>query len=49
VRRPVTTNREAVWFGLDATGGLIYLIGLYCMVALTLNAVDVPVPDDTPA
>jgi hypothetical protein len=45
----VTTNREAVWFGLDATGGLIYLIGLYCMVALTLNAVDVPVPDDTPA
>jgi 4-carboxymuconolactone decarboxylase len=32
-------------FGQEATAELIYLIGLYCMVSMTLNGFDVPVPD----
>jgi hypothetical protein len=26
---------------------LSYLVGLYCLVSVTLNAFDVPVPDNT--
>ena len=31
-------------FGLDGIAELIYLVGLYCMVSVTLNGFDVPVP-----
>jgi len=33
-------------FGQDGAAGLIYLVGLYCMVSVTLNGFDVPVPGD---
>ena len=33
-------------FGKDGTAEFIYLVGLYCMVSVTLNGFDVPVPDD---
>ena len=36
-------------FGLDATAELIYLVGLYCMVSVTLNGFDVPVPEEAPS
>ena len=32
-------------FGRDAAAELIYLVGLYCMVSVTLNGFDVPVPE----
>ncbi|KTC85705.1 MULTISPECIES: carboxymuconolactone decarboxylase family protein [Legionella] len=32
-------------FGEEGTTELIYLVGLYCMVCLTLNAFDIPVPE----
>lgn len=32
-------------FGEEGTAELIYLVGLYSMVALTLNGFDVPVPE----
>lgn len=32
-------------FGEDGTAELIYLIGLYCMVSITLNGFDVPIPE----
>ncbi len=31
-------------FGETATAELIYLVGLYCLVAVTLNGFDVPLP-----
>lgn len=34
-------------FGKDGTAELIYLIGLYCMVSITLNGFDVPIPQKT--
>lgn len=43
---PELTYRQAVAeFGDYATAELIYLVGLYCMVAVTLNGFDVPVPE----
>jgi 4-carboxymuconolactone decarboxylase len=43
---PELTYREAVkTFGADATAEFIYLVGLYCMVSVTLNGFDVPVPE----
>ncbi len=33
-------------FGEEATAELIYLVGLYCMVSVTLNGFNVPVPED---
>lgn len=43
---PQLTWRQAVdAFGEDATAELIYLVGLYCAVSVTLNGFDVPVPD----
>jgi 4-carboxymuconolactone decarboxylase len=32
-------------FGTDETAELIYLVGLYCLVSVTLNGFNVPVPD----
>lgn len=32
-------------FGEESTAELIYLIGLYCMVSITLNGFDVPIPE----
>jgi 4-carboxymuconolactone decarboxylase len=44
---PELTYRQAVaLFGENGTAELIYLIGLYCAVSVTLNGFDVPVPDD---
>jgi alkylhydroperoxidase family enzyme len=44
---PAVTYRLAVAaFGERATMELIYLVGLYCLVSVTLNGFDVPVPDE---
>lgn len=32
-------------FGQEGAAELIYLVGLYCMVSVTLNGFDVPVPE----
>lgn len=32
-------------FGEDGTAELIYLVGLYCLVSMTLNGFNVPVPE----
>lgn len=32
-------------FGQEGTAELIYLVGLYCMVSMTLNGFDVPIPE----
>lgn len=43
---PELTYRQAVeLFGEDGTAEFIYLVGLYCMVSVTLNGFDVPVPE----
>jgi hypothetical protein len=43
---PELTYRRAVEaFGQDGAMELIYLVGLYCLVSVTLNGFDVPVPD----
>jgi hypothetical protein len=43
---PELTYRRAVEaFGSSATAELIYLVGLYCLVSVTLNGFDVPVPE----
>jgi alkylhydroperoxidase family enzyme len=43
---PELTYRQAVErFGAVATAEFIYLVGLYCMVSVTLNGFDVPVPE----
>jgi 4-carboxymuconolactone decarboxylase len=44
---PELTYRQAVEaFGAHSTAELIYLVGLYCLVSITLNGFDVPVPED---
>jgi 4-carboxymuconolactone decarboxylase len=44
---PTLTYRQAVTaFGEDGTAEFIYLVGLYCMVSVTLNGFDVPVPEE---
>lgn len=43
--RPVW-DRAIRELGEEATHELIYLIGLYCLVSVTLNGFNVPVPDD---
>ncbi len=46
---PELAYRHAVAaFGEAATAELIYLVGLYCLVSVTLNGFDVPVPEETP-
>jgi alkylhydroperoxidase family enzyme len=43
---PELSYRQAVeCFGEAATAELIYLVGLYCLVSVTLNGFDVPVPE----
>jgi hypothetical protein len=43
---PELTYRAAVQeFGQEGAAELSYLVGLYCMVSVTLNSFDVPVPD----
>lgn len=45
---PELLYRNAIGrFGEQGTAELIYLIGLYCMVSITLNGFDVPIPDET--
>jgi hypothetical protein len=44
---PALTYQQAVaTFGEQGTAELIYLVGLYCMVSVTLNGFDVPVPEN---
>jgi len=43
---PLTYKQAIDLFGQDGTAEFIYLVGLYCMVSVTLNGFDVPVPDD---
>jgi hypothetical protein len=43
---PGLTYQSAVaTFGIHAAAELMQLVGLYCMVSVTLNAFDVPVPE----
>ncbi|GGC36646.1 hypothetical protein GCM10011504_13790 [Siccirubricoccus deserti] len=35
-------------FGPHGAAELIYLVGLYALVSMTLNGFDVPVPEDAP-
>jgi alkylhydroperoxidase family enzyme len=43
---PELVYRQAVaTFGEEGTAELIYLVGLYCLVSVTLNGFDVPVPE----
>jgi 4-carboxymuconolactone decarboxylase len=43
---PELTYRQAVAaFGAEATAEFINLVGLYCLVSVTLNGFDVPVPE----
>jgi alkylhydroperoxidase family enzyme len=43
---PELTYRQAVLaFGEHGAAELIYLVGLYCLVSVTLNGFDVPVPE----
>ncbi|MDB5409147.1 MAG: hypothetical protein JWL84_4059 [Rhodospirillales bacterium] len=43
---PTLTYQQAVTqFGEAGTAEFIYLVGLYCMVSVTLNGFDVPVPE----
>ena len=44
---PTLTYKRAVGtFGEAGAAELIYLVGLYCAVSVTLNGFDVPVPED---
>jgi alkylhydroperoxidase family enzyme len=44
---PALTYKRAVGaFGEEGTAELIYLVGLYRAVSVTLNGFDVPLPDD---
>jgi 4-carboxymuconolactone decarboxylase len=43
---PLTYRQAVAQFGEAGTAELIYLVGLYCMVSVTLNGFDVPVPED---
>lgn len=43
---PELVYKKAVGrFGEEGAAELIYLVGLYCMVSITLNGLDVPVPE----
>jgi len=47
---PELTYRQAVQsFGEHGAAELIYLVGLYCLVSVTLNGFDVPVPESSAA
>lgn len=43
---PEPNYRQSIaTFGRDGTAELIFLVGRYCLVSVTLNGFDVPVPD----
>jgi hypothetical protein len=43
---PELTYRAAIdAFGVHGAAELCYLVGLYCLVSVTLNGFDVPVPE----
>lgn len=42
-------NRAVAAFGEVGAAELINLVGLYCMVSVTLNGFDVPAPEEEPA
>jgi hypothetical protein len=43
---PELNYRQAVErFGVHGAAELIYLVGLYCLVSVTLNGFDVPIPE----
>jgi hypothetical protein len=47
---PELSYRQAVQeCGQHGAAELIYLVGLYCLVSVTLNAFDVPVPESDAA
>jgi hypothetical protein len=47
---PELSYRAAVQaFGQHGTAELIYLVGLYCLVSVTLNGFNVPVPESEAA
>jgi hypothetical protein len=47
---PELSYRQAVEaFGQHGAAELIYLVGLYCLVSVTLNGFDVPVPESDAA
>ena len=41
----LTYQQAAALFGEEGTVEFIYLVGLYCMVSVTLNGFDVPAPE----
>jgi hypothetical protein len=45
VLQPLAYRQAVALFGDEATAEFIYLVGLYCMVSVTLNGFDVPVPE----
>ncbi|HEX4407968.1 MAG TPA: carboxymuconolactone decarboxylase family protein [Xanthobacteraceae bacterium] len=46
---PELSYRAAVkTFGPDGAAELIYLVGLYCLVSVTLNGFNVPIPEAEP-
>ena len=46
---PELIYRQAVQaFGQHGAAELIYLVGLYCLVSITLNGFNVPVPENEP-
>jgi 4-carboxymuconolactone decarboxylase len=46
---PRLNYRQAVdAFGTDGAAELIYLVGTYCLVSMTLNGFDIQVPDEDP-
>src|SRR5271169_3450606 len=46
---PEVTYRQSIAaFGEEGTAEFINLVGLYCMVSVTLNGFDVPVPASKP-
>jgi 4-carboxymuconolactone decarboxylase len=42
-------EKALVLFGQHGVNELIYLVGHYCFVSITLNGFDIPVPGDEPA
>jgi 4-carboxymuconolactone decarboxylase len=44
--KPEFTYRQSIAaFGEEGTAEFINLVGLYCLVSVTLNGFDVPVPE----
>ena len=45
--KEMATRFEGKAFGAHGTAELIYLVSFYCLVCLTLNGYDAPVPEET--